>query len=158
MTDPEIRRAPLLTCPTPAPGLDAVAVLWRTLADGTGLQVRFVADRHVLAAGAWDAYTARLDHPEQGFAADIPERLAAAVLSDCANQLVPRWLEVTVTRHGGPPETAGHRVRLEERQPGWTNPDLLTRLYTDDAIGAALRPLPRLPEPPGAAKTPESPA
>lgn len=148
MTDPEIRRAPLLTRPTPAPGLDAVAVLWRTLADGTAVQVRFVPDRHVLAAGAWEAYTRLLDQPEHGFAADIPERLAAAVLSDCANQLVPRWLEVTVTRHSGPPETAGHRVRLEERQPGWANPDLMNRLYTDDAIGSALRPLPRLPEAP----------
>ena len=143
MTDPEFRRAPLLTRPTPAPGLDAVVVLSRPLADGTRVQARFVPDRHVLAPGAWQAYAAVLDQPEQGFAADIPEGLAAAVLSDLANQLVPRWLEVTVTRATG---TDSHRVRLEERQPGWANPDLLNRLYTDEALSCALRPVVPLPE------------
>lgn len=139
MTDPEVRRAPLQTMPNPAPGLDAVVVLWQTLTDGHSLRLRYIPDRCILPVPAWQAYGALL----QTLPVTATEGLAATALSDLANQLVPRWLELTVSapRECGAPHSdvgqSGHRVRLEETQPGWRNPPLLARLYQDGAAWEA---------------------
>jgi 7-cyano-7-deazaguanine reductase len=46
------------------------------------------------------------------------------VLDDLNNELVPRWVELTVERDAPLP----HRVVIEDRQPNWDNPQLMARL------------------------------
>ncbi|CAK0741762.1 conserved hypothetical protein [uncultured Gammaproteobacteria bacterium] len=83
--------------------------------------VRYVPDRVIVVAGALTRYCELLD---KAFASEeaVPEVLAITVLDDFNNQLVPRWVEITVTGHG-------HRVVIEDRQPNWDNPVLLARLW-----------------------------
>ena len=51
------------------------------------------------------------------------------ILDDVNNEVVPRWVQVTVTAPGDRAAGVdGHGVMLEDRQPRWDNPALLSRL------------------------------
>ena len=54
---------------------------------------------------------------------------AAAILSDVNNELVTRWLQLSISApnqvHRG---IDRHEVLLEERQPSWNNVEILSRL------------------------------
>lgn len=96
---------------------DYVVVFRATTPDGARLGLRLVPDRDILDPGSLAAYVAEL--PALG-----SEALALAVLDDLANELVPRWVEVRVERDSPLP----HRVVVEDRQPGWTLPELASLL------------------------------
>lgn len=119
-SDPAPRRALLRLTDNPEPALDYLVTLTASLPDGSGVEIRCVPDRLVLDAHCLPIYMAAV--PPAG-----PELTAATILGDLGNELLPRWLRISVT---APASTAGigHRVVMEERQPRWDNPALLGRL------------------------------
>ncbi|MBP2298905.1 hypothetical protein [Azospirillum picis] len=114
-----MRRDRLVTQPSPDPRHDYLVELRGEPQGGTRLLLRLVPDRLVLEPAGFAGYLG-------GFA-DFPgglEALALALLDDINNELVPRWVEVTVERDAPLP----HRVVIEDRQPTWDNPQLMGRL------------------------------
>lgn len=81
------------------------------------LTLHYVPDRGIADAAGFIAYLDTLG----ATAAESPEALAARVLDDVSNALVPRWLRVTVTR-------PGHTVLIEDSQPNWENDALISVL------------------------------
>lgn len=79
--------------------------------DGSGghIAIRMVPDRHVLVPESLARYLAALD------GARSAEALALGVLDDLLNELVPRWIEVVVSRD----VPLHHEVRVDDRQPDW---------------------------------------
>jgi 7-cyano-7-deazaguanine reductase len=107
----------LATAPAPLTSLVAVTSFAATLCAGTTLTVQYVPDRLVLTRAGFEAYAAaQREQP-----ATTPEALAAVVADDVANELVPKWLRVTVAVAGA----VSHSVTVEDRQPGWDHPSLL---------------------------------
>ncbi|MEE8393877.1 MAG: hypothetical protein V3R66_05985, partial [Rhodospirillales bacterium] len=53
------------------------------------------------------------------------EKVAVMVLNDINNEVVARWTQVSVAASK---DKASHNVMVEDRQPHWDNPDLLSRL------------------------------
>lgn len=131
------RRSRLTTAPNPGERHDAMVLLEAT-AGFMGAErpvtvtLLYVPDRLVLPPGQFSAYLEALD----GCAWPTPEAAAAAVLADVNNELIPRWVQVRLAaaagrgdgRGGGLGAAERHSVILEDRQPGWDNPDLLGRL------------------------------
>lgn len=88
-------------------------------AKGAHVILRYVPDRLIVRESAFRAYLEGLhgyDDPPSAM-----ERLALRILSDLNDELVPRWLQVTVTGTEG----SGHRVLVQDRQPKWDNPQLI---------------------------------
>jgi hypothetical protein len=112
------RRLLLAVMPAPAPGLTTMATLSATLDNTVALAISYVPDQLVLTRAGFDAYVSALAIG----ALPMPEALAAMVASDVANELVPRWLRVTVNSQSG--GVVNHSVTVEERQPGWDQPSL----------------------------------
>ena len=76
----------------------------------------------VKAFGAYLEALASIDWPS-------PEELAVTVITDINNELIARWVQVTVNA----PDLLHHAIEthgvvLEDRQPDWDNPMLLNRL------------------------------
>ena len=90
-----------------------IATLSAALNQTTALAVSYVPDQGVLTRASFDAYVAA----RAAQAEDSPEALAAAIAGDLANEVVPKWLRVTVNRQSG--GVVNHSVTVEERQPGW---------------------------------------
>lgn len=129
--DPIRRREKLSVRPSPGTRLDFVVTLEGDIpADaGAALSVvlRYVPDRDVLDPAAFTAYLKDLGAAEW----ETLEAVGVAVLDDVNNEVVPRWVQVAVYRA----DTGGvgrerHAVLLEDRQPRWDNPSLLSRLPT----------------------------
>ncbi len=118
------RRHPLTPRDNPTARLDYLVELSGRTGAGT-VTVRYVPDRWVLDSTSFHNYLEKLENS----GTDSPEAIGVAVLDDFNNELVPRWLQVTVS--GEPADAqrgAEHRVLLEDRQPNWDNPPLLSRL------------------------------
>lgn len=115
--DPAPRRALLRLADNPEPALDYLVTLRASLPDGSGVEIRCVPDRHILQADCISSYI-------QAVPAGAPEAVTAMILGDLSNELLPRWLRVTITAAG----PIGHQVVMEDRRPRWDNPALLGRL------------------------------
>ena len=123
------RRSRLATAPNPAERHDTMVSLEATawfMGAGRPVTVTllYIPDRLVLPPGTFSAYLEALD----GCAWPTPEAAAAAVLADVNDELIPRWVQVRLAAAAGPGRAERHGVILEDRQPGWDNPDLLGRL------------------------------
>ena len=131
MTEPQPGEAGAHACrhliavvPTAIAPLAAVSTLTLALDNGLSLALSYVADRHLLTRDGFAAYA-------KARTAAMPwdtalETLAALVADDLANELVPKWLRVTLAQ-----ETQGaphHSVVVEDRQPGWDHPTLFKSL------------------------------
>ncbi len=114
------RRELLTTVANPDARHDYLVELSGEPVRGTRLTIRYIPDRLVAAAAGAATYLGALAVD----AGTAPEALAIAVLDDINNELVPRWVEVTVERDQPLP----HRVVVEDRQPGWDDPPFLARL------------------------------
>ena len=99
--------------PAPAVGLMTIATLSSALNNGLALAVSYVPDQHVLTRAGFDAYARALESAP----VTTPEALAALVAGDVSNELVPKWLRVTVNRSSN--GAVNHSVTVEDRQPGW---------------------------------------
>jgi 7-cyano-7-deazaguanine reductase len=89
------------------------------------LQLRYVPDRVILEPASFIAYLAHLSVQDW----DSLERLATTILDDMNNELVARWVQVTIdsgSATDGAPRH--HRVFLQDSQPNWNNAELLNRL------------------------------
>jgi hypothetical protein len=99
--------------PAPVAGVMTIVSLTNILDANMALAVSYVPDQLVLTRPGFDAYTRALGSAP----ATTPEALAALVAADIANELVPKWLRVTVNRHAN--GAINHSVTVEDRQPGW---------------------------------------
>jgi len=113
------RRVLLATTANPGVEHDLLVTLHQSVSPDRTVTVRYVPDRLVLDVAAGAPYWR---HPDLSGIA-TPEALAALVLDDFNNEVVPRWIEIEVA---GP--SHGHRVAVSDRQPRWDNPALLDRL------------------------------
>ena len=124
------RRGHLSVRPNPSPGLDYVVTLEgrfraRGQAAEIALGLRYVPDRLILAGAAVEAYLGALG----GASWSSLEAIAGAALEDLNNELVARWVHLTLcVEHGAGTRHQSHRVTFEDHQPGWDNPGLLARL------------------------------
>lgn len=107
----------LSVTPSPDPRHDYLVTLSGAVggAEGDGaiaggrVSISMVPDRLVVVPDSLVDYLAALDGSE------TTEALALRVLDDMLNELVPRWIEVIVTRD----TPLRHEVRVEDRQPDW---------------------------------------
>ena len=106
--------------PAPQPHHDAIVILEN---DGLGarLRLRYVPDRDILTPESLDAYVGALaKHPPASL-----EETAQMILEDINDQIIPSWLEVTLSRTA---VHMRHEIRIEDRQPHWKDRGLLDRL------------------------------
>ena len=124
------RRALLETHANPDSALDYVSGLHGTLqAFGLGkptlLSIHYVPDRMIIDPAAFGRYLEALSALEW----DSLEQLATEVLGDFNDHLIGRWVRVVGTApEGAYPGVGSHEVLIEDCQPGWDNPSLLSRL------------------------------
>ncbi|MFC1673426.1 hypothetical protein ACFL12_04655 [Pseudomonadota bacterium] len=123
------RRAMLEAKPNPDKTLDYIITLEGHLPNSKGsnrqVVLRYVPDREVLDARSFGNYLESLS----GDSWENPEDLAVTVISDVNNEVVARWVQVSVRV----PELNHHAVEthsvvIEDRQPNWDNRALLSRL------------------------------
>lgn len=118
---PGERRGLLAAQPNPDTRLDYVVTLSgriRAADESCEVELRYVPDRLVLQAAAFEEYLAAMSLERW----DNLEHAAVTLLDDVHDQLVARWIQLSVT--GG----RGHSILLEDRQPKWENAQLLQRL------------------------------
>ncbi|MDP6604218.1 MAG: hypothetical protein QGG17_08500 [Rhodospirillales bacterium] len=126
----ENRRSLLAVAPNRGGSLDYVVALEDLIPrggddKGTRVGLRYVPDKMVLRADAYCAYLEALAGAEAGSLEDV----AVMILDDINNEVVARWVQVTVSLPD-PTDSAleFHGIVLEDRQPKWDNPALLSRL------------------------------
>lgn len=117
--DTRSRRALLTTVANPGPHHDYLVHLTGAVDGHTTVSIRYVPDRAILTPPTFELYRDALAGQDW-----TPEALAVAVLDDLNNELLPRWLQVAVTRD----QPFDHRVTIEDRQPAWDNPAVMARL------------------------------
>ena len=87
-----------------------------------GLTIKYVPDKLILTSQSFDDYTAAF----RSVTFDSLEDFAITVLSDINNEVVPRWCQIVIWRRA---EGSAYRcVVVEDRQPNWDNPALLSRI------------------------------
>jgi len=114
------RRALLATEGNPDIRFDYIVALGGSLRLGR-IEIRYIPDRVILAEGAFTTYLTAFDRIEWR----TTEEAALAILNDLSNELVARWVQVSLK--GGTQEQM-HYVVLEDRQPKWDNARLLARV------------------------------
>lgn len=113
-------RALLAVTPVAPTPLVTITTLSTGLAPDVELTVSYAADRLVLTRPGFEAYAkarAAMLRDEAPL-----ERLAARVADDLANELVPKWLRVSLSQSAA--GASRHSVTVEDRQPGWDHPAL----------------------------------
>jgi len=126
----DARRNLLSNSPNPESKLDYVVTLRGRIgttqeARQATVQLRYVPDKYIVEDIVFRQYLDALaDADWNSF-----EELAALILHDLNNEVVARWAQVSVARISTTedPERL-HAVTIEDRQPHWDNPALLSRL------------------------------
>jgi 7-cyano-7-deazaguanine reductase len=115
--------------PNPDPGTDYVVRFEMETTPSFSLGplkfvTRYVPDKLLLKPACLGDYLHALTQP------DWPtlESAALAMRDDFGNEVVPRWIAIAVSPSEANLEVARHSVLVEDRQPQWDNPNLLTRL------------------------------
>lgn len=124
------RRKFLKTVRNPDAKLDyvtSIAGQMTTLKEGdmSRVSLRYVPDKLILQPEAFGRYLDALG------ALEWPslEEAAAVVLNDINNELIARWVQVSLSAPDKiHPGVDRHEVLLEDRQPNWDNAGLLSRL------------------------------
>jgi 7-cyano-7-deazaguanine reductase len=119
--DLHARRSHLRTADNPETRLDYVVFLEGSVG-GVRVRVRYVPDRRILIRPSLEEYF-------EAFGGRNDDRLeftATTILHDLNNELVARWVQVSVSISDG--GGSRHQVTIEDRQPKWDNPGLLARL------------------------------
>ncbi|MBL6945339.1 MAG: hypothetical protein ISR47_01730 [Rhodospirillales bacterium] len=123
--DTTARRGLLSTGPNPGARLDYVVSLEGALDAQLSVVLRYVPDKAVLEDGAFAAYLRQFENT----AGERMEALGVTILEDVNNEVVPRWVQVSVAkREETGPASEHHGVLLEDRQPRWDNRSLLSQL------------------------------
>ena len=87
-----------------------------------GLTIKYVPDKLILTSQSFDDYITEF----RSVTFDSLEEFAIAVLSDINNEVVPRWCQIVVWRRVD--GITNRCVVVEDRQPNWDNPALLSRI------------------------------
>ncbi|MBH89017.1 MAG: hypothetical protein CMF71_03130 [Magnetovibrio sp.] len=89
------------------------------------VNLNYVPDKTTLKPDSFGRYLGAIGDLEWG----TLEEVAVAVINDVNNELVARWLQLSISApnhaHYG---IDRHEVMLEDRQPNWDNKGLLSRL------------------------------
>lgn len=110
------------------PDLDYVASLSEPSAiSGFAIVLRYVPDKLLIEPASLTEYLAEYRASASADAATHPETVALALLDDINNDIVPRWVQITVRSVADGPAPA-ESVVLEDRQPNWANTDILATL------------------------------
>ena len=118
------RQSTLETAPNPNPGIDYICQLSvKAVDDYATVSLYYVPDKLLLTTEAFEIYLHGFDSAEL----NSLEELALGILDDLNNELVARWIQVRVEADAKGLDR-GHRVMVEDRQPKWDNPFLLSRL------------------------------
>lgn len=116
------RQSRIETIPNPLPRVDYFCKVVGQAVGGTVcLELRYVPDKLLIQEEAFGTYLSSLPKPTS------LESLAAMVLDDLNNELVPRFQQIRVIADPAGLD-AGHEVLIEDRRPRWDNPALLARL------------------------------
>ena len=120
-TDPtRIRRQLIKSEPAPHPRHDAIVTLSGSFG-GKSLRLRYIPDRDVILPPCLDDYLSALSDLSDS----TLEAISQTILEDFNDQVIPSWLEVSVSEDTG---AFSHQVRVEDRQPQWKDRGLLDRL------------------------------
>ncbi len=125
--DTKDRRALLHAAPRPgSQALDYVISLGGGVSHAVhpaplSVLLRYVPDKRIVEPPSFMAYLKALDEAPLASV----EAVGVAILEDVSNEVVPRWLQVLVSAESDDPQ---YTVLLEDRQPKWDNPALLSRL------------------------------
>jgi len=129
--DPIARRELLNTTKNPETTLDYVVTLGGELVHNedhdrpSQVQLRYIPGSLILEPETLGVYLDRLS--EENWSS--LESVAAALIDDLNNELVPRWVQIRVEISPQPDSpTHFHSVTLEDKQPKWDNQQLLARL------------------------------
>jgi len=113
---PEGLRPLLRTAQAPS-RLGTLVTLTAALSQRGRLTLAYVPDRSVLIRESFRAYAAKY-----ATATATPEEMAARIVEDVANEVVPKWQRVTLTLVDN---GVAHTATVEDRQPGWNDISLL---------------------------------
>ena len=119
-----VRRQHLQTQANPNPKVDYLSVVRDTVGgDEISVLLRYVPDKLVMPPTAFTAYLKAFH------TADFHslETFALTLLEDINNEVVPRWVEITVTQSSSG-WSPGHSVTVVDQQPRWNNTGLLSRI------------------------------
>jgi len=117
------RRSLLASRDNPNKALDYIVTLEALSPDKTTrMSLRYIPDRLILQSDSFAPYIQALFNN----GAQSIEDHAATLVEDINNELVTRWVQVVAFEDKG--QDSQHSVVLEDRQPQWNNPHLLSRL------------------------------
>jgi NADPH-dependent 7-cyano-7-deazaguanine reductase QueF len=119
--DAIIRREHLETAENLNAKVDYVVILSGTICEARRVDIRYIPDMAILKPESLSTYLVALETMNW----ENLEALGLTILNDLNNELVPRWVQVMVS---GTSAGLAHRVTLEDRQPRWDNPALLSRM------------------------------
>ncbi|MDG2032571.1 MAG: hypothetical protein P8J29_01415 [Rhodospirillales bacterium] len=84
------------------------------------IRVTYIPDSFILNVTSLHSYlTALGNSPEM-----TPERSGKTLLEDANNELVPRWIRVTLIGRPEVETTGSYRCLFQDCQPNWSNPAL----------------------------------
>ncbi|MEQ8193581.1 MAG: hypothetical protein RIB59_03740 [Rhodospirillales bacterium] len=119
----------LKVLPNPETKIDYVATLKGRI--GTAQEgrravvtLRYVPDKYILEEDAFRRY---LDDLANASWKSI-EELAALILHDVNNEVIGRWVQIKVETKAAEGAERLHAAVIEDRQPNWDNPQILSRL------------------------------
>ncbi|MEX2452264.1 MAG: hypothetical protein WD407_15510 [Rhodospirillales bacterium] len=131
------RRELLSVLPNPEVKIDYVVTLRGRIGTAqesrrASIRLRYIPDKYILGEDAFRRY---LDDLANGTWTSL-EELAALILHDINNEVIGRWVQVTVGKTAVTTTTAAaaegserlHTVVIEDRQPRWDNLQILSRL------------------------------
>ena len=84
------------------------------------IRVTYVPGSYILNVTSFHSYLLELaNFPEM-----TPERCGKTLLEDANNELVPRWVRVTLIGRPTVKTTGSYRCLFQDSQPNWSNPSL----------------------------------
>lgn len=120
------RRQLLITQPNPNDSIDYLVLLNGRIKHAQkgsiDVKINYVPDRQILEATSLSVYFDTVG------AETFPsaENIGILLLDDFNNELVPRWVQITVSQKFNTDGlTQLHESRFQDSQPNWSNPQLL---------------------------------
>ena len=86
------------------------------------VQLTYVPDRVVLDGSCLQSYLSIVEEVKEA----TPEVAGRVILEDTNNELVPKWIRVSILGHIGQNEGPTYRCLFQDRQPNWSNPELIS--------------------------------
>ena len=84
------------------------------------VRVTYVPDPFILHVSSFHSYLIALGNSTEM----TPERSGKTLLEDANNELVPRWVRVTLIGRPAAATTGSYRCLFQDSQPNWSNPSL----------------------------------